>query len=208
MRLSCAGVAAIFLSVFLAACSDGPAPSAAKKEIAPPPEPISGRQAIQYMAGSARIWAADAQPLTLRSVQVEGVTAEPGKAGAWEVMFTSQASGGARPYTWSAVDLEDVHIHKGIFPGPQETWRADGSQQPFSAAEIRVDSGEALQAATKEGAAYLDKPGTKPAVNYLLEFNKAERYQNPVWRVMWGGSMSSADYVVTVDAITGKVLAR
>jgi len=144
----------------------------------------------------------------VRSLQVEGVKKEPGTAGAWDVMFVSTNSGGARPYTWSAVELEEIHVHKGIFPGPPESWRVDGPQQPFSPAEIRVDSVDALDAATKVSAAYLSKPGTKPAVNYMLEYSKAERFQNPVWRVMWGGSMSSADYVVTVDAITGKVLAH
>ena len=193
MRISIAAIAAVGFVFFLVACADSPAPTAVKKETAPPPEPISGRQAIQYMAGSARIWAADAQPLTLRSMQVEDVKKEPGKAGGWEVMFVSANSGAARPYTYSGVDVEEIHVHKGIFPGPPESWRVDGSQQPFSPAEIRVDSTDALQTATKESGVYLDKPGAKPAVNYMLEYNKAERYQNPVWRVMWGGSMSSAD---------------
>ena len=57
-------------------------------------------------------------------------------------------------------------------------------------------------------ATYLEKPGTKPPVSFLLEFNKAERYPGPIWRVMWGTSMSSAEYVATVDAVTGKVVAH
>ena len=199
---------AFALALVLTSCSDSApvAKTAPKKEAVP--EPISGRQAIQYMGGSARVWASDAQPLTVRSLQVDGVKKEAGKAGAWEVMFVSENSGGARPYTWSAVELEEIHLRKGVFPGPPETWRVEGATQPFSSAEIRIDSEGALAAAVAASAVYLKKPGTKPEVNYFLEHNKVERYQNPVWRVMWGRSVSSAEYVVTVDAITGMVLAK
>ncbi len=198
---------------FLTACSDAPPPAAKKAEA--PAQPISGRQAMQYTNGSARIWAADSQPLTVRSIYVPEIFAnaaanngkvEPGKAGAWEVNFASENSASVRPYTWSSMELEN--IHKGIFPGPPDTFRPGGAQQPFSPAEIKIDSTEAYEAAAKAGGEYLKKPGTKPPVNFMLELNKAERFPNPVWRVMWGGSVSSADYVVTVDALTGKVVAR
>ena len=204
------GASALIISVILVTgCSDAPPPSAKKAEA--PSQPISGRQAMQYTNGSARIWAADSQPLTVRSIYVPEIFAnaakvEPGKAGAWEVNFASENSASVRPYTWSSMELEN--IHKGIFPGPPDTFRAGGAQQPFSPAEIKIDSTEAYEAATMAGGEYLKKAGTKPPVNFMLELNKAERFPNPVWRVMWGGSISSADYVVTVDALTGKVVAR
>src|SRR6185312_14359193 len=156
-------------ALLLAGCSDTPAPASKAPE--PPPAPISGRQAFQYMYGSSRIWATDSMPLTIRSMTVPGVKPENGKAGAWEVVFVSESMGRARTYTWSAVETENVH--KGVFPGPQESWHAGGPNQPFSPALLKVDTTEALEAATKASAAYLSKPGQRPPVSYLLEYQTA-----------------------------------
>ncbi len=192
-------------ALLLTACSDTAPPVTKPPE--PPPPPITGRQAFQYMYGSSRIWATDSMPLTIRSLNVPGVTPENGKAGAWEVVFVSEAMARARTYTWSAVETETVH--KGVFPGPQESWRP-GPNQPFSPALLKVDTTEALIAAINISGPYLNKPGQRPPVSYLLNFETATatRFPNPVWRVLWGGSVSSAEYTVTVDASTGKVLAH
>jgi hypothetical protein len=101
-------------------------------------------------------------------------------------------------------------LHKGVFPGPQETWHAGGPNQPFSPALLKVDTPEALDAATKAptSAAYLIKPGERPVVDYLLDFEAATRFPNPAWHVLWGGTPSSAEYSVTVDASTGKIVAH
>ena len=77
MKMFLAALAAILM----VGCSDEPAPVAKKKE-EPPPAPISGRQAFQYLYGSARMWAPDSQPLTVRSANLTEVKPEPGKAGA------------------------------------------------------------------------------------------------------------------------------
>ena len=201
MRLFLAAVVAIFL----AGCSDEPAP-VTKKKAEPPPAPISGRQAFQYLYGSSRLWAPDSQPLMIRSVNVTGVKPEPGKAGAWEVIFVSESTMRARTYTWSAVEADGYH--KGVFPGPQGSWRAGGSQQPFSAALVKSDTVEVYQEAVKSAKDYVEKPGKRPPVNYMLEYQAGTRFPNPIWRVLWGGSVSSAEYSVTVDASTGKVVAR
>jgi hypothetical protein len=42
----------------------------------------------------------------------------------------------------------------------------------------------------------------------MLEYEAGTRFPNPIWRVLWGGSLSSAEYAVTVDANTGKVVAK
>ncbi len=199
MRILLPALAALLLT----ACSDSPAPITKAPE--PPPAPISGRQAFQYMYGSSRIWAPDSMPLTVRSLNVPDVKPENGKAGAWEVVFVSEAMARARTYTWSAVETETVH--KGVFPGPQESWRP-GPNQPFSPALLKVDTTEALLAAIDISGTYLNKPGQRPPVSYLLNYETATRFPNPVWRVLWGGSVSSAEYTVTVDASTGKVLAH
>lgn len=147
-------------------------------------------------------------PLTIRSLHAPGVTSGKGTAGAWEVVFVSPMSARARTYTWSAVEAEG--LHKGVFPGPQETWHAGGPNQPFSPALLKVDTPEALDAATKSAASasYLSKPGQRPMVDYLLDFEAATRFPNPVWHVLWGGTLSSAEYSVTVDANTGKIVAH
>jgi hypothetical protein len=193
----------IALSLFACACSEAPTGTQTK---APekPPEPITGRQAFQYTYGSARLWATDSQPLLVRSTNLDQVNQEDGKAGAWEIDYVSAQLGRARTYTWSAVDVGDT-FHKGVTRGPEESWRGpQGQQRPFAADTIKIDTPEALETAVAKSADYLRKPGAKPRVNFLLEFTP--RYPNPVWRVLWGASVGSAQKVVDIDASTGKFL--
>jgi hypothetical protein len=194
---------AAFAAVVLTGCSEEPAP-VKKAELHP--APLSGRQAFQYLYGSSRMWAPDSQPLTVRSVNVTGVKPEPGKAGGWEIIFVSESLARARTYTWSAVEADG--LHKGVFPGQQEAWRAGGNQRPFSPALLKADTVEAYEEAVKSAKDYVTKPGTRPPVNFMLEYEAGTRFPNPIWRVMWGGSVSSAEYTVTVDANTSKVVAR
>jgi hypothetical protein len=196
-------ILAMLAATLLAGCSDEPKP-AEKKAAEAPAAPITGRQAFQYVYGSARLWAPDAQPLTVRSINVAGVNHEDGKAGAWEAVFVSQASATARTYTWSAVEAEG--LHQGVFPGPRQTWNPGGAEKPFIAGEIRTDTPEALETAVKASAEYLEKPGQHPPVNFLLDVSG--RFPSPTWKVMWGKTVSSAEYVATVDAGTGKLLAK
>jgi len=199
MRVLCVAAAALWLT----GCYGGPEP-AAKNAPEAASAPISGRQAFQYMYGSARIWEPDAQPLTIRSMNVAGVASDPGQAGAWEIVFVSATAHMARTYTWSAIEAEG--LHKGVFPGSRQGWNPGGADRPFDAAEVRTDTPEALEAAKKDSAGYLSKPGQRPAVNFLLD--ASGRFPTPTWKVMWGNTVSSAEYTVTVDASTGKVLAK
>ena len=192
------------VALILCACSETPTETKSK----PPektPEPISGRQAFQYTYPAARIWAPDAEPLTIHSMNLDQVKSADGKAGAWEIAYVSAQMGRARTYSWSAVELES--LHKGVFPGAEETWRGPvGQQRPFSAQALKIDTPDALKTALGEASKYLDKPGDKPPVTFLLE--STPRFPDPVWRVLWGPSVSAAQYTVTVDATTGKPLAR
>src|SRR5580693_3760056 len=95
--------AALLLS--LTGCStDAPAPE--KKAEVKPPEPVTGRQALQQMYISARGWAADIQPLNVTSILVPEVKAVPGKAGAWQALFVSASQNRAKSYTYSVVESE------------------------------------------------------------------------------------------------------
>src|SRR5579883_1853892 len=134
MRLSIALSAALLL----AACSETPAP-AAKKAPEPPAAPITGRQAFQMTYPQARSWAADCQPMRIRSFNLPEPKSADGKAGAWEILWVSAAKGRQRIYTWSAVESEG-NLHKGVFAGLEDAWRGpQGQEKPFSVAALQID---------------------------------------------------------------------
>jgi hypothetical protein len=189
----------------MSACSDSPSESTAK---APPkpPEPVSGRQAFQRTFPSARTWSIDCQPLRILSLRLDEMKGENGKAPAWEVTFVSSQQAHARRYTWSAIEAAG-NLHEGVFAGPIESWSGpSGQQKPFLPAALLIDSTEAYTTAVAASADYLHKPGDKPPVTFLLE--STARFPNPAWRILWGTSISSAEYSVFVDATTGKLLQK
>jgi hypothetical protein len=185
---------------FVSACSDTPTQPTAK---APPkpPEQITGRQAFQRTFPTARTWAADCQPLRIRSLILDELKAENGKAPAWEVTYTSGQLGRARRYTWSAIEASG-NLHEGVFAGPIETWNASGQQQPILPSALLIDTTDAFATAVSASADYLQKPGDKPPVTFLLE--STARFPDPAWRILWGSSIASAEYSVFVDAASAK----
>jgi hypothetical protein len=134
---------------------------------------------------------------------LDQIKSEGGKAGAWEIVYASAQRGGARPYTWSAVDAE-ANIHQGVFGGPEDSWNGRGQEMPFVPAALKIDTPAALETATSSAAKYLKKPGDKPPVNFMLE--STSRFPNPAWRVFWGSNPASAEFTVFIDATTGSVL--
>src|SRR5215469_11607800 len=91
--------AALLLLIVLAACSSAPT-TETTKATGKPPEPVTGRHAFQNMYLSARTWSADAQPLQLRSIPLQELKPESGKAGAWQAAFVSPQTARARSYTF------------------------------------------------------------------------------------------------------------
>ncbi|HLH41231.1 MAG TPA: hypothetical protein VKX39_18935 [Bryobacteraceae bacterium] len=194
---------AVCAALLLAACSETPAPTA-KKAAEPAVAPITGRQAFQMTYPQARSWAADCQPMRIRSFNLPEPKSADGKAGAWEILWVSAAKGRQRIYTWSAVESEG-NLHKGVFAGLEDAWRGpQGQEKPFSVAALQIDTPEAYQTAVAKSAEYLKKPGEKPQVTFLCEFTP--RFPDPAWRVMWGQSVSAAEWSVFVDASTGQYL--
>jgi len=185
--------------VLLVSCSDAPPPV---KKVEKPAEPVSGRQAFQLTFPSARGWAADATPLTIRNMNLAQVKSDAGKAGAWEIVYVSPSRSRAKIYTWSAV--EDGSLHKGVFSTQDQAWGGpSGQQSPFVAAALKVDTNEALETAKKESKVFLKEQGDQlPQVLFLLEFTP--RFPDPTWRVMWGDSVGTAKQTVFVDAATGE----
>lgn len=192
--------------LFLASC--GEAPKEEAKEAVPPPKPpapITGRQGFQSTYPSARAWAPDAQPILVRSMNLDSVKAEPGKAPLWEVTFVSQARSKMRIFTWSAV--EEGNLHKGVFGQIEDSWSGpSGQDRPFDSLTVQVDTPEALEKAKGQAEEYLKKPGEKPAISFMLHYTS--RYPEPVWVVLWGTSVGTAKHTVTVGAASGKVLAQ
>ncbi len=127
-------------------------------------------------------------------------------AGAWEILYVSQARARQRSFTWSAIEAEG-NLHKGVFGGIEEGWRGpQGSEQPFLVAALRIDTPEALETAIAKSPEYFKKTTAKPQVNFLCELTN--RFPEPAWRVFWGDSVSSAEWSVFIDATSGQYLGR
>lgn len=188
--------------LLLAACSDS-TPEAKAPVPEKPLDPITGRQAFQYTYPAARGWSPDAAPLRVRSILIEEVKPAPGKAAAWEVTYVSNARAAAKVYTWCAIEGEGS-LHKGVFAGQEQSWRGGGQERTFLPTMLVTDTPDALKSAEAKSASYLEKPGNKPPVNYLLE--STPRFPDPVWRVLWGVSVGAAEHQAFVDATTGTVV--
>lgn len=193
------------LVLLLSSCSETPTQTKVKTP-EKPAAPITAQQAFRYTYPAARAWAGDSLPLRIRSINLADVPSEAGKAGAWEMTYVSPAQQSARVYTWSAIEAPG-NIHKDVFAGKPQTWSPTGGQEkPFAASLFRTDTPDALQAAIAGSKAYLDKPGAKPPINFVLEFTA--RFPNPVWLVLWGETAGLAQYTVFVDAATGQVVGK
>ncbi len=197
--LLCAGCV---LFLLLGGCSsEAPAPQKTAEE--KPPEPLTGRQALQQMYIAARGWSADIQPIKVNSILLPEVKAEPGKAPAWEAVFVSASLSKARAYTYSVVESVG-NLHKGVFAGLDQSWSGpSGTTKPFLMASIKVDSDEAYKTALKKAAEYDKKNPGKP-INFLLEANT--RFPDTTWRVIWGESVGTSNFSIFVDASTGLYL--
>ena len=179
MKFPLTAIATAYCLVLAACSSDTPVKEPAKA--IEKPEAISGRHAFQQIYPMARGWAIDAMPVVLQNINLSQVKSTPGKAGAWEVVFYSPASGKAKMYTWSAVEAEG-NLHQGVFAGQEESLR---SKKPFILAAIQQDSDEAYKVAAEKSEDYIKKNPDKP-VQYILAMT--DRYPQLVWRVMWGES--------------------
>ncbi len=196
----------VIFALVLAGCADNSPTETKAKAPEPPPAPITGRQAFQMTYPSARTWAPDCQPTSIRSINLPNPKSENGKAGAWEILYVSPARGRQRSFTWSAVEAEG-NLHKGVFGGIEEGWRGpQGAEKPFLVAALRIDTPEALETAISKSTDYMKKSAAKPQVNFMCELTN--RFPEPAWRVFWGESISSAEWSVFVDATTGQYLGR
>jgi hypothetical protein len=197
---------AIALLAILTACSDTPAPTAAKKE-PEKLEPVTGQSAVFKMYGMARTWASDAQVLKLQSMRLTEVKdGPPGTAPAWQATFVSAAKLKSRSYTFSIVEGEG-NLHKGAFAGPEESWSAGSFETSFLMAAIKIESDAAYKTAMEtphSHAAEYDKKNPGKPITILLE--RTSKHPDPAWRIIWGESAGTSNFSVLIDASTGEYL--
>jgi len=192
----------VLFALLLAGCSS-PTETTTKAEPKKAPEPLTGRRAIQSTFPTARTWAADAQLLRARNLNLAGHPSSEGKAIAWEVTYVSPANASMRSFNWSAVELGGVH--EGVFGGPQQSWQ-QGREAPIEMSLLGVDTPDLFKTAMEEAKDFLKSKGEKPPMTFQLESNP--RFPVTTWQVMWGNSSGTAKYVLYLDAKTGKLLGK
>jgi hypothetical protein len=196
-------IAGCALLTILTGCSESPAPTAKKKEAEKPPEPVSGLSALYKMYQVARAWAPDCEVYRMSNILMADVKPQPGKWGAWQATFVSKTKQQSRSYTFSVIEASET-LHKGPFAGAEEAWSGPkGATKPFLIAAVKTDTDAAYETAMKKAADYEKKHPGK-TITYLLEKNN--KFNDPVWRVVWGESVGTSDFSVYVDAITGGFL--
>jgi hypothetical protein len=192
-------------SLLLMSCSEQPQ-TVARKEPEKPAEPAAGQAALFKMYQVARTkWSADARILKLNSIHVPEVPQVPGKAGAWQAMFTSEKLGRARAYTYSVVEQEG-NLHKGVFELQEESWSArPGGSGSFDIREVSIESDVAYKTALEKAGDY-DKKNPGMTISVMLE--KTAKFNTPAWRIIWGESVGTSNFSVYVDASQGRFLEK
>jgi len=151
------------------------------------------------MYAVARAWDPDCEVLKMSSIPLSQVPAVRGKAAAWGATFVSPFRGKTRSFTFSVVE-DEGNLHKDVFAGPEESWSA-APEQMFPALAVKIDTGAALETALEKAVDYEKKHSGKPI---SMQLEKVKKYQEPVWRIIWGDSLQTSDFSVYVGASTGE----
>lgn len=205
MKLRYKVVAVLPAVLLLTSCSEEPKPAQKAKEPAKPAEPVTALSAAYKMYTQARSWSPDCKVLRVAGLDLKEVKAEPGKAGAWEATFVSEANHSARRYTYSVIEAPGSNLHQGVFGTSVDSWSPGGQAKPFLIQAFKADSPAAYEEVLKNPKAkeYSSQHPDLP-VKFLLE--QTSRFPDPAWRVYWGESLSTSGFSVFVDAMTGRYL--
>ncbi len=192
-------------AILLAGCDSTPKKSetgpAADSNKAAAVESETGRFGLQHMLPAARLWAADAKPVRLESVNLGGNDGHDGKSSFWRGTFGSAGRQKAETFTWSGISNPDTP--KGVNHGPEDSYNpSNRSEQGYDLAFLKVDSDEAFDVAQKHGGKELLAKNSKQEVIYLLDWDARTQALN--WHVIYGSSESSSKLTVIVDASDGK----
>ena len=183
-------------TLFLPACSSAPEPKPAAK----PAEPVTGLHALYAMYQYARPWAQDLMVVRLSSIEITQVKDQAGKVAAWQAMFASPSHAQQRAYTFSVFDASSS-LRSGIFADSPIPLASD--VHPFLLAAAKTDSDQAYQTATEHAGEY-GRKNPDMQITYLLELGR--RINDPIWRVIWGASITSSVFSVVIDASTGQFI--
>ena len=192
-------LALLAASCLLLGCDDGAKPpSETPKRVN---EFETGRFALQKMLGMAHLWAADAQPMQLRSTPTKESDGHDGKSANWRAVFGSRARGKSEPFTWNGLASVAQKVDHGVedFYNP-----GNRSTQTWDLNFLKVDTDKALAVAQKHGGKKLLEKEPNTPVAYLLDWNAQS--SRLVWHVMYGES--PAKLTVLVDASTGLYLRK
>jgi hypothetical protein len=130
----------------------------------------------------------------------------PGKYGAWKATFASFQKRLKREFMYSVAESSSG-AHKGVFPGPEMPYVPIATIRIFNFFDVKIDTPEALENALKQKdvAAFAAKHPELPE-QFILEWSMVT--PRPAWRVYWGGTVSTSEASVYIDAGDGKFLKK
>lgn len=186
-------------------CSSAPTETAktekAAEKAAAVETPVTGKTAFWEMYKLGHAWAADMQVLYLKSGTLEGVDAKgkDGEATEWTLMVASPSKKEAHEFTYRAITQGTKR--RGVISGAVQPWGGPTAKgQPFTTAEMKLDSNEAFAKAAEKASAWAKENPGKEVSFYL---GKESKYPAPVWGVLWGGEKNG--FLVVVNAVDGSV---
>ncbi|MEO5923856.1 MAG: hypothetical protein ABIR70_08530 [Bryobacteraceae bacterium] len=189
---------------FMIACASAPTAAVkVEKELKAIVEtPVTGKTAFWEMYKLGHAWSADMQVLFLKNGKLVG-SEEKGKGGEateWTLMVASPSKREAHEFTYRAISVGTKR--KGVVSGTVQPWGGPTAKgQPFTTAEMKLDSNEAFDKAAAKAATWnKENPGKE--VSFYL--GKESKYPAPVWAVLWGGE--KAGYLVVVNALDGSII--
>ncbi len=188
--------------VFVTACSSTPSAVSAKSDqpATVTEAPVTGKTAFWEMYKLAHAWSPDAMVLSLKSSPLPDVPVKDGKAPIWTAMFVSATKKQAHDFTYRAIT--EGTKRKGVISGEAQTWLGPVPKgQPFSTADMHLDSDLAFATAAKEADAWLKN---NPGKDLHFVLGKESRFPAPIWEVYWGDEQKPV--AVIVNAVDGKVL--
>lgn len=203
-------VFSLLLAAAICGCSSQPDNTSqpAKTETTPKPNKVetnelrAGREALQTMYASARIWSGDAQPVSLTSLPRKGDAG--GKATIWGASFASAGKRSIRNFMWSGAAGEDAP-ETGVSLGSIDTYSPDNaSTRPIDMTFLKIDSNEAFETAQKHGGGTLLKKTPDALVKYQLIWEP--RTPRLLWSIRYAPAGNEAKLNILINASTGDFL--
>lgn len=188
----------LVLALFLLGCSSEPS-EPSKPEIT---ESQTGRFALQKMIPPAHLWAADAQPVSMKSTAGKANLGYDGKPAFWQTVFVSPSKEKTETFSWSGLVGEGAPP-KGVDHGIADGYSpSNRSMQPFDLNFLKIDSDKAFEVAQEHGGKQLLAKNPNQEVLYILDWSGSESLLR--WHVIYGSSANNAQLTVIVNAATGE----